>query len=77
MAGGAMPGVACCDTLRLRADFPTLPSESLFESRVRANRLFSAQNGDCDESYSGSYGLLRRRSHEAVGGRKSFYGLLF
>lgn len=64
---GGRIGVACCDPLRLRADFPTLPSESLFESPVRTNRVFPAQNGGCDESYSGSF--LRWAQHQLVSSR--------
>jgi len=38
---GSESGVACCDTLRLRADLPTLPSESDYESPCFRTPIFS------------------------------------
>ena len=62
------------------ADFPTLPSESLFESLSCRPPCFRGEYGGCDESYSGSYaisagpkikGRLRAASWVAVVGQSS------
>jgi hypothetical protein len=49
------------------ADFPTLPSESLFESLSCRPPCFRGEYGCCYQSYSGSYGLLRIRPQDAEG----------
>lgn len=56
-----------CGLMRLPADFPTLPSESVFESLSHITCFIPVENGSCYESYSGSF--LRKKPHELASSR--------
>jgi hypothetical protein len=63
--------------LRVPAASCGLSAASDFASPSATHLRISAEHSDRSQSYSGSYGLFRRRSHEAVGRRKSFCGSVF